>query len=295
MSNVLKTSIIASFFCLWLTSFISETYQNFFGFFLILTFGLFHGTNDLEIISVILNKNKISYAKISFFYLFTVFIFACSLVFIPFVAMLFFVLISSFHFGQQHWENILSDARKIFKIIFQFSYGFFIFLLLFTIHEKEVIKIIYQITNEILIEKIFLYLLIIFGIILFLLTLYIGVKKSNLRNQIIEQIFYLLVIYIIFKTSNLILGFTVYFVFWHSFPSLYDQVKFVYGSVDLKNIIMYLKTGLLNCILSVVSLAIFYYFFNENEYFKPIVFSFLAAITFPHFLVILKMFQKKSR
>ena len=43
-------AIIASFFGLWLDSYISNKSQLIFGFILILTFGILHGANDLLLI-----------------------------------------------------------------------------------------------------------------------------------------------------------------------------------------------------------------------------------------------------
>jgi hypothetical protein len=50
-------AIVASFFCLWLDSLLSNNAQIIVGFILILTFGILHGANDLLLIK------KIDYNK----------------------------------------------------------------------------------------------------------------------------------------------------------------------------------------------------------------------------------------
>ena len=58
-------AIIASFFGLWLDSYISNKSQLIFGFILILTFGILHGANDLLLIKNIgSKKNTLSLLKL---------------------------------------------------------------------------------------------------------------------------------------------------------------------------------------------------------------------------------------
>ena len=59
-----KLSIITSFAGLWLTSYLSDTNQLIFGFFLIFTFGILHGANDLVLINQFESKKKTTFIKI---------------------------------------------------------------------------------------------------------------------------------------------------------------------------------------------------------------------------------------
>jgi hypothetical protein len=48
------------------------------------------------------------------------------------------------------------------------------------------------------------------------------------------------------------------------------------------------------CVLaSLIGIGLLYFLFRDKEIFNAIFFSFLAAITFPHVLVILKMMHQK--
>jgi beta-carotene 15,15'-dioxygenase len=86
-----------------------------------------------------------------------------------------------------------------------------------------------------------------------------------------------LVFAVIFKVGSLIWGFALYFIFWHSIPSLNDQIRFIYGNYSFNNFKLYLKSALAYWLISLLGIVIV---------------SFLAAITFPHAYVILKMFKK---
>ena len=56
-----KISIITSFLGLWLTSYLSDNNQIIFGFFLIFTFGILHGANDLVLINQFESKKKTTF------------------------------------------------------------------------------------------------------------------------------------------------------------------------------------------------------------------------------------------
>jgi Brp/Blh family beta-carotene 15,15'-monooxygenase len=94
--------------------------------------------------------------------------------------------------------------------------------------------------------------------------------------------------------STLIWGFTIYFIFWHSIPSLYEQITYIYKDFNNVNIFSYLKKAFPYWIISLIGIAIVYYIFKEEKLFYAIFFSFLAAITFPHALVMNKMFTNKK-
>jgi len=97
---------------------------------------------------------------------------------------------------------------------------------------------------------------------------------------------------VVFKSSSLIWGFTIYFIFWHSIPSLHDQIIFLYGKYSLAHFKKYVKTAFGYWILSIIGIAVLYVLAKDLIIFDALFFSFLASITFPHALVILRMFKK---
>ena len=103
---------------------------------------------------------------------------------------------------------------------------------------------------------------------------------------------YLLVFAVLFKVGSLIWGFALYFIFWHSIPSLQDQIKFLYGNYSFDNFKLYFKVAFIYWIISLLGIVILYLLFKDETLFDALFFSFLAAITFPHAFVILKMSQQ---
>ena len=148
MYKVQKITVIASFLGLWLTSYLSDKNQLVLGFILIFTFGILHGANDLVLISQLENRKKQSFFKILISYIAIVLISALLFTKIPIVALTLFILVSAYHFGEQHWQDIEKNGNKIITKIFQFNYGLIILLLLFIFNKKEVIEVNKLVKNK---------------------------------------------------------------------------------------------------------------------------------------------------
>ena len=286
-----KISIITSFAGLWLTSYLSDRNQLIFGFILIFTFGILHGANDLVLINQIENRKKITFFKIIASYIVIVIVSAVLFTLLPVLALLLFVLVSGYHFGEQHWESLIQNTSS-YKKPFELLYGLFILSLLLYVNAEEVTKIIFEITGTHLTAFNYKTFLITTGVFLVLLTFLMTKKHLDFKKNLIEQLFYLVLLCVIFKSSSLIWGFTIYFIFWHSIPSLNDQIIFLYGKYNFHNFKQYVKTAFLYWLLSLIGITILYFVAKDLVVFDALFFSLLASITFPHAIVILKMFKK---
>lgn len=295
MSKIANLSILSSFLGLWLTSFMKNETQIIVGFILILSFGIVHGANDLLLIRKIKGENTMTYWRILINYITIVFTAVLLFSFIPWLAMLLFIIVSSYHFGEQHWNK-----KKIYNSAyatksFQTIYGLFILLLLFQFHEREVLDIMHGITG---IELTFIdisLLLKLIGFILVALSFYNYFTSKVFQKNLAVELLYLLVFAVIFKVGSLIWAFAIYFIFWHSIPSLFDQIKFLYGEVSTTNFKSYLKSAFIYWLISIVGIIVLYFILKEYKIFDSIFFSFLAAITFPHVIVIERMFITRNK
>ena len=79
-SNLKNFSIVSTFFALWISTYFNVTSEDFLGYFLILSIGILHGSNDLKIII----KTSIKYRGLSFFKLLMGYIFIVVLVGVSF-------------------------------------------------------------------------------------------------------------------------------------------------------------------------------------------------------------------
>ncbi len=293
MSNTLKLSVITSFAGLWLTSYLSNKYQIILGFFLILSFGVLHGANDLVLIDQLKSNKKLDFIKIIGIYVSIVGISVLLFTNIPIVALLLFILVSSYHFGEQHWNEIIKTNKSFITPMFQFNYGLLILVILFYFNSNEVIEIIFEITKYTLSTEFIETALLITLSLFVVLSIRLYQISTEFKNNLIEQLFYLVVLAIVFKASSLIWGFTIYFIFWHSIPSLNDQLIFLYGSSTWADFKKYFKTAFIYWFISLVGVFGLYYIAKDMVVFDALFFAFLASITFPHFIVILNMYQKK--
>lgn len=294
MAKYSNIAIVASFFGLWIDSFLNNKSQLTVGFLLIFTFGILHGANDLLLIEKLIYKKEPNTKSKTLLYYVTV-VMVGSLLFyvIPGIILSAFVIVSGYHFGEQQWKSLNKNEFKFLVEAFHLVYGLLILSLLLAFHLDEVQKIIYVITNINLPSLYFLISLKVFGGLFSVLSLYFSLKHIIMVRQFIMELFYLIVFAIIFKSSSLIWGFALYFVLWHSLPSMIDQIKFVYGSFSFANFMTYCKSALIYWVASLIGISILYMVFQDVKIFNALFFSFLASITFPHVFVVNKMFNHK--
>jgi Brp/Blh family beta-carotene 15,15'-monooxygenase len=296
MKKYTNIAIVASFFGLWMDSYFSTNLQIILGFFLIFTFGILHGANDLVLVDKInIEKTTNSKLKILGYYVIVVLTGLVLFYTIPQLALLLFIVVSAYHFGEQQWQNLQHHFTKWLVILFQFFYGFVILLLLFIFHTNEVQKIILIIANVTIPIAFFGLFLQVSSIAVISLSTYFYWKIEKIRNKLLLEFFYLVVFAIIFKSSSLIWGFAIYFVLWHSIPSIIDQIKFLNGSFSMKYFIAYCRSAGIYWLISILGIVIIYFTLKEEKIFNALFFSFLAAITFPHTVVITRMFRRKKR
>ena len=281
-----KLIFFSTISCLILSFFISQFVQNLIVFSGILSFGIIHGANDLLLLKKNLNTNKDSIISLLIPYLIMVFSFGIFFYLIPSLALIFFVLFSSYHFGEQQW-TMFSEKKQNNLGFFYFTYGLFLFSFLFWSNNSFVSEIIYDITAINIDAVIYDYLLYISTLGLIFLGI---INFKPLSDQLIVQSFLLVLLSVIFYNSNLLLAFGIYFVFWHSIPSIIEQSDYIYGYSNLKSFINYLKSALIYWIISLFGLLVLYSLLKDYQsLLLSIFFSFLAAITFPHTLVIFKI------
>ena len=295
MNKIINISIVLSFAGLWVTSMFSGDFEIALGFILIFTFGILHGSNDILLIGSISNSTvKQPFVKVLSIYLLTVGLAVVTFYFLPTLALSLFVLFSAFHFGEQHWEHQKLNLSESFSKFFYLVYGFLVLTLLFILNPEETIEVVNAITGKTLTFDHLLYTFLVTLSLFVIAVISILINQKQHLNLILKELFLLLVLVIIFKVSTLIWAFTIYFIFWHSIPSLFEQVQFIYGKFDKPSFFKYCKNAFPYWMISLIGIAIVYFVFKDNTIFYALFFSFIAAVTFPHALVITKMFSNKK-
>jgi len=282
--------MVATFFGLWLSVYLPLEFEVLLSYVLIMSFGILHGANDVQVITTYFQKKGTSLSKVGLTSLYILLISVIYAIFyvVPSLALLLFVLFSSYHFGEQHWSGTWKRQFKG-KNLFYVLYGALILCMLFYSHRDQVGRIVMDITGSnvptFIFGEIFLWLGIAVAIFLCYLG-YSGLKGST----ILLELFLLGVFYVVFNTASLLLAFCIYFVIWHSIPSLMDQMQFLYGEVSWKTFYRYFKSSFVYWLVSVLGTLGLYLFLKNNE--ESLVSSLiclLASITVPHVFVMAKI------
>ena len=280
-----KLILISTFCCLILSYTVNENVQNILIFTGILSFGIIHGANDVILLSKNLDKTNLNTIKLILVYSLMVILSAVFFYVFPLLALIFFILYSSYHFGEQQWTLFEKKSERLYSLYF--GYGSLIFSLLFLFNQNYVSFIINDITGiQLLSNHFFLYFQ--FSLLIFLIGLFSSYRL--IIEQLLIQLVLLCVLCFMFYFSDLMLSFSVFFVFWHSIPSIVEQTKYIYGKNNFESIFKYFKKAFLYWIISIIGLGLFFYVLKEDQNLLiSVFFSFLAAITLPHTLVIFKI------
>jgi len=291
MLKIIKSRIVVFIISIALSYLLPVIYQDILGFILILSIGIIHGANDLLIIKKYTRKSSLK-SQISYFlyYLGLVFLGFVFFYLFPSIALISFVLVSIYHFGEQHWEVKVSNAniinvKRIYPIIL---HGLIFFVIVF-MNNINIVNDVLLDFNTISLNYIYLR---IFLIVLFLIYMLLFLSSNSMRSYFTDELVFFILFFILTLNSSLIFGFSIYFIFFHSVLSIKDQVKYIYGDDNLEYIKKYLISALPYFILAILFLIGFYLFIDfESLDILPIMFTFLAAITFPHVIVIEKMYS----
>lgn len=285
--NYQNFKIYFTFLLFWFSIQFVGVIQDSLAYLLVLTVGLLHGANDILILSV-KEKNKKKAVQYLAYYLLIIIV--CVLVYFvnAYAALLLFIIVSSYHFGEEHLSDIISK-NLLFDTFYFLTYGLLIFSMIFFTSLEEVNEIMLELAglpftkNEIEIS-------LIFSASFFLiLSLWLLKDKKLPLKVLVEEVFYLLFLFLVFKTTSLILGFAIYFIFWHSIPSIIHQISYISNTVTNKSVTYYIKKAMPFWLISIIGLGVLFFVLPEIKIFATVVFVILFAVTVPHIWVMFKM------
>ncbi len=191
---------------MWVAINFSPQLADVFGYVLILSVGILHGSNDLILIKKVLSSKNTKMTSVLLIYLLVILTAAVFFYKWPLMALTSFVLFSAYHFGEQHWAYRVKGSAWASRFFF-FCYGMTILLLLFFCN---------------ILNGLFFFCVIIISLVIYM------VDSDYVKQKSIEELFYFLLFFLLFNAASLIWAFAAYFVLWHAIPSLSDQIKFLY-------------------------------------------------------------------
>ena len=262
--------------------------------------GIPHGAADLLVATQNAGQGKKSFSKLHFFinYLGRLFLFAAILWLFPIAGILLFIVFAAYHFGETDLYQFKTE--NIFGKLFVISYGIVILGIILLHHFEEVQPILllldpglkYQVVSA-GIEK-YRYTILSFCGLLFFITTFIyfmNVSESrNLHGQFLVQFVFLLVI---LYNLPLVLGFTFYFIVWHSVLSLHNIIIYLRKD-DLLSVSRIAKQISVYSLLAMAGIALVGlsgFMFINNETMILYIFLGLAVLTAPHMQIMHDMYR----
>lgn len=287
IKNYQNFKIFITVFLFWFSIQFGKPIEDSIAFILIISLGIMHGANDLLILSLKkINNNR--YKKNLFIYLGIVSFCVIFYVINPIIAIYLFIVISSYHFGDEHLSEKVT-INSYFESFYYIVYGLLIFSMLFYEALFEVNTIMLELTkttfSEVLVKYTFFFSLISFV----LMNAFLLWKEKIDSKVFFKELFFLGLLFLVFKTSSLILSFAIYFIFWHSIPSIIHQILFISGDISKNSILFYVKKAFLFWLISIVGLFVLYQLIPEVTFLSTIVFVILFSVTAPHIWVMYKM------
>jgi beta-carotene 15,15'-dioxygenase len=265
----------------------------------IVLLGIPHGAADLLVANQNADSHKKIFSKSSFFitYLGRLAFFAVILWLVPVFGFFLFILLAAYHFGETDLHQFKTNniAGKLFII----SYGLVILGVILLKHFEEIKPIL----GLFLIEEKYnglinwvdmhrFLILSIIGIFFFVSTFFYFLIHNN-KN--LTQDYFLLqfaIILIILYNMPMVLGFTFYFVVWHSLLSLRNIVGYLRKNNIVTTKTIFKQIGFYStiAIVGVILFGLTGYMFSNNTALTGYIFLGLAVLTAPHMQVMHDMY-----
>jgi len=218
--------------------------------------GLPHGAIDHILYSSLALKNMYIFY---FIYLSLMVSYVVLWYMFPVVAMVIFLIISAYHFGESQLSNI--KQNKIAAMLHYFIWGMHLLstyityqydVLLTLLGENQMKQFVGLLgTKED--QSILLY---VSGIVLlgFFVQLFLRSKMS--LQQIMQEVYVLFLIHISFYLFGPLVGFTLYFVFLHSMKVIQDEYHYLKDKMSKLSIQKFVKLFIPFSILSLIGLVL---------------------------------------
>ena len=274
---------------------ISIENQIFGSLFLILLFGIPHGAIDNILL---LSQSRISSTRFYLYYFFVIIIYLIIWFFAPIFSFIFFLIISSYHFGESQLANL--SISSIFTKVIYLLWGISLMSTLFFYNENELIKLFDSFEDTSQFNKLFKFnvIQIIFFIsnISLIIFLFYFLLTNRLNTSVLmSEIFQIVLIHITFILFPIIISFTLYFIFLHSIKVLVQEFKYLDELTEDLSLFIFIRMLAPHTFISLVFIAIFLYMSSSQIISVSILlFSIvsLSVITLPHSIVMNRFYAK---
>jgi Brp/Blh family beta-carotene 15,15'-monooxygenase len=267
----------------------------------IILLGIPHGAADLLVASknAINGRKKFSVPLFFLNYLGRLTLFAFSFYFFPLAANIVFIIMAAYHFGETDLHQF--NTQTLRGSIFVTSYGVLILGVILLVHFEEVMPLFMQFETgqkyTWLLEMIDINRYSILSLlgILFFITAFLYFVGNNSPDQLNGRflVHLAMLLFILFKMP-MMLGFTFYFICWHSILSLQKIINYLNtdrlipkGGI-IRQIIFYSAIA----IGGIIIMAIAGTAMINTDLMVVYVFIGLAVLTAPHMQIMQEMYRQ---
>jgi Brp/Blh family beta-carotene 15,15'-monooxygenase len=214
----------------------------------------------------------------------------------PVSALLSFILLSAYHFGQSNW-NYLETDNKTIRATLYLGWGMFVTATPILFHFEAARPILSTILatdvpalSATMCWSLILGLLILNVWLLFYIWFYKLIRPRQLRDEFVNMALLLAV----FWCTPLLLGFAIYFTFFHSLTSVMDQIQFFRKQYPEYNWKRYVKHTFPLTVAALAGLGLLV-FAQWQMGISPnvgLLFIFISIVTLPHMILIDRLYEE---
>ncbi|MBU6159029.1 MAG: Brp/Blh family beta-carotene 15,15'-dioxygenase [Bacteroidetes bacterium] len=296
--------LIATFLYHWYMPDMSYQHQLYFFFAGILLMGVPHGAADLLVAATNDRQRQKNFSTVHFLfiYLLRLSLFGLLIWFFPVIGNLLFVVIAAYHFGETDLCHFKTD--KLTGKLFVIFYGLLILGMILLHHFAELVPMFYLFPSGVAagdfiqLILVYRYYILAFIFVAFVISSLIYFTKHEISSYHSETfIIHLGLLICILYVLPMILSFTFYFIFWHSFLSINNI--FIYlkqqGNYTKTRTIRQMVFYSLPALLGISLAGTGGFMFINKELMVVYVFLGLAVLTAPHLQVMHEMYGMMRR
>lgn len=256
--------------------------------FFILLIGIPHGAIDHILF---FKKRSLSQLKFYSIYLGLILLFLVLWIYLPFWSLLFFLLISAFHFGESQFSDIDTDKFLKYSLFSFWGIALLSTLMYYNLDELIEITTYFQDTNDLQIiynESLIIRLFQITNISSLLIISILAIKKRLNLDRFFSELFLILILHITFYLFPFLIAFTMYFVILHSIRVMHQEYMFLKKKNDIFNFLGFIKILAPYSLLSIffTAVIIILSYLSIIPYSIPLVsIIIISVITLPHAIV----------
>jgi beta-carotene 15,15'-dioxygenase len=266
----------------------------------IILLGVPHGAADLLVAVRNNETGQKKFSNIRFFinYLSRLLLFAVILWFFPLIGNLLFIVFAAYHFGETDLSQF--NTQTITGKLFVVSYGLVILAVILLPHFEEVKPMLASfdagVRHAVFIDTIAqqrLLLLSVIGCFFFACTfIYFATSKSGEGRHGLFLIRFTLIVLILYHLP-MMLGFTFYFIVWHSLLSLRNIIRYLREDGIFSRAIIIRQISFYS-IIAMAGICLFGlagFMFTDSNIMIVYIFLGLAVLTAPHMQIMHDMYR----